>query len=165
MTLSNPQREYLTHRVQTASPLELIRILYEAALQAVEEGRSAFQSGDILKRGQAVTKAIEILSELRISLRWDVHQEYCDTLAGLYTYMQQQLIRAHAEKSEHLFEEVGRLLHTLLEGWVGAMEKQAAVAANEIPAEPEKEAPAPTDANPYSAEPANSQPLARSWQL
>src|SRR5215472_4983058 len=117
MALSSPQQEYVSHRVRTASPLDLIRILYESAVQSVDEALTALHSGEILKRGAAVTKAIEVLSELRASLRFDVQQEYCNTLAGLYTYMQQQLIRAHAEKSESLLAEVSRLLHTLLDGW------------------------------------------------
>jgi len=51
-----------------------------------------------------------------------VDPAYCDTLGGLYSYLQRQLIRAHAEKSESLFQEVRRLLCTLLEGWIGAIE-------------------------------------------
>ena len=70
-----------------------------------------------------MTKTIEILSELRVALRYDVQPEYCRTLAGLYSYMQGQLIRAHSEQSESLLLEVSRLLQTLLEGWTGAMEK------------------------------------------
>src|SRR5580693_4915303 len=97
MPIANPHQEYLTQRVQSASPVELIRILYEAAVQSVEEAVRALQSGDILKRGRAVTKTIEILSELRIALRYDVQPEYCRTLGGLYGYMQSQLIRAHSE--------------------------------------------------------------------
>src|SRR5580704_12983323 len=122
MPMPNPQREYVTHRVQTASPVELIRILYEAAVQSMDEAVRALRSGDILARGKAVTKTIEILSELRIALRYDVQQEYCSTLAGLYSYMQGQLIRAHSEQSESLLLEVSRLLHTLLEGWNGAID-------------------------------------------
>src|SRR3984893_15901820 len=122
MSSWNPQGEYLAHRVTAASPLELIRILYEAAVQAVDQALEGLRSGDILLRGNSVTKAIEILSELRVSLRREVNPEYCDTLSGLYSYLQRQLIRAHAEKSESLFQEAARLLRTLLDGWTGAME-------------------------------------------
>src|ERR1700730_4271979 len=118
----NQHHEYITQRVQTASPLQLIRILYEAALQTVDEALRALQSGDILGRGRAVTKTIEILSELRIALRYDVQKEYCSTLAGLYGYMQSQLIRERSEQWESVLLEVSRLLHTLVEGWTGAME-------------------------------------------
>jgi len=162
----NRQKEYQSNRIQTASPLELIRILYEAAVQAVDEALAALNSGDILKRGQAVNKAIAILSELRMSLRNDVHAEYCGTLAGLYGYMQQQLIRAHAEKSENLLQEVARLLRTLLDGWIGAMENLAAANADShTAAEPKRETPPANDASPYSDDLPTVRPPARSWQV
>lgn len=165
MPLANPHQEYLTHRVQSASPVELIRILYEAAVQSVDEAVRALQSGDILKRGRAVTKTIEILSELRIALRYDVQPEYCRTLAGLYSYMQSQLIRAHSEQSESLLLEVSRLLQTLLDGWTGAIENLSS-APRQDPAPAVSVAAAAAGApNPYSAEPEGPLPLVRSWQL
>jgi flagellar protein FliS len=155
------QHEYITQRVQSASPIELIRILYEAALQAVDEALRALRSGDISSRGRAVNKTIEILGELQSSLRHDVNQEYSTTLAGLYSYMQGQLIRAHSEQSEDLFQEAARLLQTLLEGWTGAQEKLAS--GQEQPAQRlEREPQASTEKNPYSGESVGS---GRSWQV
>ena len=174
MPLANPHQEYLTQRVQSASPVELIRILYEAAVQSVDEAVRALQSGDILKRGRAVTKTVEILSELRIALRYDVQPEYCRTLGGLYGYMQSQLIRAHSEQSESLLLEVSRLLQTLLDGWTGAIENlNSAPRQDSGPlADARGSATAVSVAaagagapNPYSAEPEGPLPLVRSWQL
>jgi flagellar protein FliS len=173
MPIANPHQEYLTQRVQSASPVELIRILYEAGVQSVEEAVRALQSGDILKRGKAVTKTIEILSELRIALRYDVQPEYCRTLAGLYSYMQSQLIRAHSEQSETLLLEVSRLLQTLLDGWTGAIENlNSAPRQDSGPLADARGSAALSVAaaavgapNPYSAEPEGPLPLVRSWQL
>jgi flagellar protein FliS len=165
MPLPNQHQEYIKQRVQSASPVELIRILYEAAVQSVDEAVRALQSGDILKRGQAVTKTIEILSELRIALRYDVQPEYCRTLAGLYSYMQGQLIRAHSEQSESLLLEVSRLLQTLLEGWTGAVENLSSAQPQSPEAEISIAASASGGQNPYSAEPAGPGSLGRSWQL
>jgi flagellar protein FliS len=174
MPLPNPHQEYLTQRVQSASPVELIRILYEAGVQSVDEAVRALQSGDILKRGRAVTKTIEILSELRIALRYDVQPEYCRTLAGLYSYMQTQLIRAHSEQSESLLLEVSRLLQTLLDGWTGAIENLNSTPRQESgPVADARGSAAAAGAtasvsrgqNPYSAEPEVPVALVRSWQL
>jgi flagellar secretion chaperone FliS len=167
----NQHQEYVRQRVQSASPVELIRILYEAAVQSVDEAVRALQSGDILKRGRAVTKTIEILSELRIALRYDVQPEYCRTLAGLYSYMQTQLIRAHSEQSESLLLEVSRLLKTLLDGWTGAMEnlsdaeQEAGQADISVAASASASASGSSGQNPYSAEPEGPAHLVRSWQL
>src|ERR1700691_2865748 len=121
MTPTNPHKEYLSSRVAAATPVELTRMLYEGAVQAAQEALAAHRTGDILARGNAVTKAVEILGELRFSLRRDVAPQYCDTLSGLYGYLQNRLIQAHAEKSESMLQEVMQLIQTLLDGWIGAM--------------------------------------------
>src|ERR1700733_5000780 len=122
MTPTNPQQEYVANRVAAATPVELTRMLFEGAVQAVQEAVTAHRAGDILARGNAVTKAVQILGELRFSLRREVNPQYCDTLGGLYGYLQRRLIQAHAEKSESMLREVQALIQTLLDGWMGAID-------------------------------------------
>jgi len=122
MIPSHPHKEYIASRVAAATPVELTRMLYEGAVQAVQEAMTAHRANDILARGNAVTRAVEILGELRFSLRRDVAPQYCDTLNGLYGYLQNRLIQAHAEKSESMLQEVLKLIETLLEGWIGAIQ-------------------------------------------
>ena len=122
-------------------------------------------AGDILARGQAINKAIEILAELRVSLRRDVEEQYSNTLAELYGYIQHQLIRAHAEQSERLLEEALRLLSTLLEGWSGAIEKSSATPAIGSGQEISYAADPVTAANPYSSASPGLRLESRTWQL
>lgn len=121
MTPTNPHHEYRASRVASATPMELTRMLFEGAVKAVQDAVAAHRAGDILARGNEVTRAVQILGELRFSLRRDVAPQYCDTLSGLYGYLQTRLIQAHAEKSESMLQEVSQLIQTLLDGWVGAM--------------------------------------------
>jgi flagellar protein FliS len=175
MTPSDIRKEYLASRVSTATPMELTRMLYEGAIQAVGEALEAHRGGDILRRGNAVTKAVQILGELRFSLRREVHPQYCDTLAGLYGYLQRRLIQAHAEKSENILREVEGLVQTLLEGWIGAMDNLSGRAnAEPEAAEPTAAGSASAGAsavsvsNPYSSEAPSSDPGTpphRSWQF
>jgi flagellar secretion chaperone FliS len=182
MTPSDPRKEYISNRVAAATPVELTRMLYEGALQAAQEAVTAHRAGDILARGNAVTRAVEILGELRFSLRRDVAPQYCDTLSGLYGYLQQRLIQAHAEKSEGMLQEAVRLIQTLLEGWIGAMQNLNSLdtAVNQPPEpapqqnqkagryEPatqgEPEEATVGVSNPYSSK-APAEPQHRSWQF
>ena len=165
MTPLNRQKEYMAVRINTASPMELVRILYEGAVQSVHEAIRALHSGDILARGEAINKAIEVVAELRVSLRLDVKDEYSNTLAELYGYIQRQLIRAHATQSESLLQEVVRLLNTLLEGWSGAMEKSSNSQKGGHAEETGQAADPVTVANPYSSESPAVRLESRSWQL
>jgi flagellar protein FliS len=173
MTPTDPHKEYVVSRVAAATPVELTRMLYEGAVQAVREALTAHRGGDILARGNSVTKAVQILGELRFSLRRDVAPQYCDTLSGLYSYLQNRLIQAHAEKSESILQEVLQLIQTLLEGWIGAMQNLDALDAG-ITGKAEAAAAEPVAAsvasNPYSspyssAKPAPAEPQNRSWQF
>jgi len=148
--------------------MELTRMLYEGAAQSVQEALAAHRAGDILGRGNAVTKAVEILGELRFSLRREVAPQYCDTLSGLYGYLQNRLIQAHAEKSESILREVLQLIQTLLEGWMGAMHNLGALdnAAAQHAEPPSSEFPeaALSAPNPYSSR-AAEELQNRSWQF
>ena len=153
-------------------------MLFEGAVQAVQEAIAAHRGGDILGRGNAVTKAVQILGELRFSLRRDVAPQYCDTLSGLYGYLQNRLIQAHADKSEGMLQEVVQLIQTLLEGWIGAMKNlnaQDSVGGSEPVATTRPGAiaakePSPVSAsNPYSSgyslTTVPAEPLNRSWEF
>jgi flagellar protein FliS len=117
-------REYIAGKVLSASPMELIRILYETALDSVNKAIFYLHSGDILERGRAITKANEAIAELKVSLRPVDDNNYSKNLEGLYAYMERQLFKAHVEKSEAILNEVSRLLTVLLEGWTSAMKTQ-----------------------------------------
>ena len=168
MTPTDPHKEYVVSRVAAATPVELTRMLYEGAVQAVREAVVAHRSGDILARGNAVTKAVEILGELRFSLRRDVAPQYCDTLSSLYSYLQNRLIQAHAEKSESILQECMQLIQTLLDGWIGAMQnlgEQEVAAANGAESRAAEPAAALSGvSNPYSSK-GPSEPQNRSWQF
>ncbi len=165
MTPSDVKKEYVASRVSSATPMELTRMLYEGALQSVQEAVTAHRAGDILARGNAVTKAVQILGELRFSLRREVNPQYCDTLAGLYGYLQRRLIQAHAEKSESMLREVQGLVQTLLEGWVGAINNLSGEQKGEAEAEVKSTVSAASEAgasNPYSPDPGSQN---RSWEF
>ncbi|HLJ47620.1 MAG TPA: flagellar export chaperone FliS [Bryobacteraceae bacterium] len=114
-------QEYMKDAALTASPLELIRMLYEGGLSAIDRAIEKLQGGDIMGRGREITKAIEIVQELRSSLRPDVDPSLVNQLSDLYGYMQKRLLEAHAQQSESILREVSRLLRTLYEAWQGVM--------------------------------------------
>ena len=124
--MTEAKKEYLASRVHAAPPMELIRMLYEGALDAVNKASEHLRGGRIMERGQSITKASEIINELRFSLRPVAENDYSSNLAELYGYMQHRLLHAHVEASEATLSEVSRLLKCLLDGWVGAMQSQQA---------------------------------------
>src|SRR5579864_2006072 len=110
---TSTQNGYLAERVLSASPMELVRMLYEGALSSVDLAIEMLRAGEIIARGKAIAKATDIINELRASLRKGPQPEYASRLAELYGYMIVRLQEAHSKKSERPLAEVSRLLRSL----------------------------------------------------
>jgi flagellar protein FliS len=116
----NPYQAYTDGSIFSESPLNLVVALYEGAIDATRQAESALCAGDIPGRSRAINKAIAILTELLISLDHERGGEISQNLKRLYSYMQVQLLTAHARQLREPIREVTSLLATLLEGWRGA---------------------------------------------
>ncbi len=54
-------KAYLETKILSASPVELIHLLYEGATESVKEARRHLAAGDIASRSAAISKSMEIL--------------------------------------------------------------------------------------------------------
>jgi len=108
---------YLESRVLSASPVELILILYESASGAVQEARGHLEAHEIAERSRSITKACGILAELISSLDRERGGEIAQRLGQLYGYMYNRLIEANRQQADGPLAEVLGLLTTLSEAW------------------------------------------------
>lgn len=108
---------YLETQILSADPIELVQILYEHAILAVQEARRQLLAGDIAARSKAVSKCVAILGELEGSLDHKTGGALSQELARLYDYLQAQLTRGNFQQKDEPFGIVESLLQTLAEGW------------------------------------------------
>jgi flagellar secretion chaperone FliS len=113
------QDAYLESRILSADPVELVRMLYEAALNSMQDARKFQAAGDVSGRCRATSKATTILCELEAALDHTVGGSISRNLAGLYQYMRARLVDASFRQSDALLAEVQSLLATLAEAWNG----------------------------------------------
>jgi len=113
----NAHDAYLESRVLSADPLELVHLLYEAAIAAVREARRYLAEGEIAARSRSITKAFSILQELVAALDHDRGGEISARLAQLYDYIQRRLLEANFQQADEPLAEVLGLLATLAEAW------------------------------------------------
>jgi len=109
--------QYLQNEVLSADPLKLVNMLYRAAIEAVGAARRHLAAGEIRERSRKITKAWEILHELRQSLDDEQGGQLSASLRALYVYSQGRLIEGNAKQSDAPLAEVERILGTLHEGW------------------------------------------------
>lgn len=118
MQNNNPYAKSLEARVLSATPLELVVILYDEAINAVRAARANLASGNIHARGRAVSKAVSILLELTRSLNFEASGgELSRRLAGVYSFMRSSLTEANFRQTDDGFATTERLLVSLREAW------------------------------------------------
>jgi flagellar secretion chaperone FliS len=111
------QNAYLESRVLTADPLELVRILYRAAVDCTRRARAHLAGGRIAERSRDVSRTMAIISELSGCLDHSHGGAISGNLAQLYDYLQRRLLEANARQKAEPLAEVESLLTTLLAGW------------------------------------------------
>jgi flagellar protein FliS len=114
---STPQDAYLESRILTAEPLELVRMLYRAAVDATRRSRAHLAGGRIAERSREICRALAIISELSGSLDHTRGGALSGNLAELYDYLRRRLLEANARQKAEPLAEVESLLTTLLAGW------------------------------------------------
>jgi flagellar protein FliS len=108
----------LESSVQQASPHRLVSMLFEGALAAIRQGRTAMEAGDHAAKGQALTRAIRIVDEgLKASLD-PAGGDLAQRLSGLYDYIARQLLVASARNDVGLLDQVVALIVPLHEAWL-----------------------------------------------
>jgi flagellar secretion chaperone FliS len=113
----NWKSAYVESRIISASPLELISILYEHAILEVQQARESLARGEVAARSRSISKAIAIIGELQRSLDHDAGGEIAANLERLYQYMRARLTAGNLHKSDSPLAEVASLLESLGEAW------------------------------------------------
>ena len=117
MTEINQYGAYAENHLVGASSTHLIVALYEGAMSSLQAAQACFTTGDIMGRSRVITKTVGILTELMFSLDMEKGGEISANLKRLYSYMQQRVLTAHAQKTPAPLVEVEGLLKQMLEAW------------------------------------------------
>lgn len=112
---------YLENQVNSADPIGLVQLLYEAAIDSLRQARTFFEQGLVPQRSAAISKAMQIVLELQSSLDMERGGEIAAGLAQLYVYVQERLTEANGQQRPAALEEALQVLLILEDGW-----KQAA---------------------------------------
>lgn len=111
--------QYIDQMILSASPIEIICLLYKRAIRGVRDAREHLKAGQIAERTRAINHTWIVLLELINSLDRDATPDMAGQLDRLYGYMQSRLVEANLNQVEEPLSEVLMLLTTLAEGWDG----------------------------------------------
>jgi len=103
--------------VDSADNHELVKMLFSGAVDAICQAEGCFKSGDLVVRGESITKAQTILFGLRSTLDHVKGGELARNLDSLYEYCSRQLTKAHVSNELEPVQEARSLLAQIREAW------------------------------------------------
>ncbi len=118
MNLQYAQRAYTNTMVKTsASPVDLIIMLYDGAIEHLNRAVFYINQGEISKKNQSISKVVAIIEELLSSLNMEVGGEIAKNLQALYIYMITEITRANIRNDIEKIRHIEFLLKEIRSAW------------------------------------------------
>lgn len=112
------QQVGLESAVMSASPHQLVVMLFDGALSALVRARLFLEQTQIPQKDEALSKAIDIIDNgLKAGLNMGVGGDLPVNLANLYDYMVRRLLHANLRNDIEAIAEVERLLSNIADAW------------------------------------------------
>jgi flagellar protein FliS len=131
----SPWKAYRQIATQTASPGQLILMLFDGALRFLEQARTGFAAKDPLEMNEAVNnnilRAQAIIHELNVSLNMHDGGALADTLRQLYNYFDRRLTDSNFHKQTDGLCEVHTRLTILRDAWAEMLTQQTVAIPSE----------------------------------
>jgi flagellar secretion chaperone FliS len=129
MLASGYARTYRANSILTATPGQLVLMLYDGALKSIGMAREAFGTPtDSPRRIETINtqllKAQAILTELQNGLNLEAGGEFARTMHRLYDYHNRRLLEANIRKQVEPIIEVERLVRELRDAWAQMLTQQ-----------------------------------------
>ena len=121
-------KQYRTVRnhsaVAEASPHQLITMLFTGILDNLAAAKGGIKQDNIALKGEKISRAIEIVDNLRAVLDMSQGGDVAINLRDLYDYMEARLLKANIDSDPAIIDEVAGLVREIKLGWDGIPAEQ-----------------------------------------
>ena len=121
--MSYGAKSYKQTSIKTATPEQVLLMLYEGAIKASKLAKQALDKKDIPEKCKQIGKVHDIVMELRNTLDHSKGPAIAEQLDALYEFSISQLFKANMNNDIAAIENVTKVLTTLYEGWVAAVDE------------------------------------------
>jgi flagellar protein FliS len=118
MLANDARSAYRQSTARGASPLRLVVLLYEQAVQDLRSARAALDRHDIESRTRSMNHALLIIGQLQATLDLARGGEVAQNLARFYHALRAALIEAQAAASAAILDQQISNLLSLREAWL-----------------------------------------------
>jgi len=122
---NEPINPYLRDAVLTATPEQLQLMLYDGAIRFSLQAKDAINDKDYETSFEKLTRAQQIILEMRNGLNYDVNRELCERMASLYLFLHNKLVDACVNRDAQAIDDALRVLRIERETWQMLCDKLA----------------------------------------
>ncbi len=119
MALPNAFAQYNNSKILTASPAELVLMLYEGAIKFCNIAITSLEHKEIAKAHTYIIKTERIVDHLRATL--DMKYPVAGEFDKVYEYLQRRLIQANLKKDPEILKEVCSHIRSVRDTWKEVM--------------------------------------------
>ena len=119
MPFSNAYTQYNNSKILTASPAELVLMLYDGAIKFGNIAIVAIEEKDIQKAHNNIVKIQRIVDHLRMTL--DMSYPVAKDFDRVYEYLARRLLEANTKKDKEIMAEVCTHLRSVRDTWKEVM--------------------------------------------
>jgi flagellar protein FliS len=127
---ASAKQAYTESSVLTASPEQLVVMLYDGAIRFLSQAAVALRAGNRQQFAIRVRRAEAIISELNMTLDMERGGEVADRLRSIYQFSRRHLIEAQLKSDPDRVDHVIELLSGLREAWAQLSENPGAQSAS-----------------------------------
>lgn len=130
-TTHTSMNSYRATQVQTASPGDLLIMLYDGAIRFINQGLACIEKKDHEGAHNAIVRAEKIITELMVTLDLEKGGEIAKNLHSLYCFMKLELVSGNLKKSSEPLENVRELIKGLRDTWIQVIKKNSSGAESD----------------------------------
>ena len=116
---------YLKTKILTASPGELMVMMYNAAIGFCGRAREKMIAKELSESCDLIVRAENVLMELSSGLRRDVYPDLVTNLARLFEFLFHRLFEANCSQDPEKLSEALGILTILRDTWMEAIAKES----------------------------------------
>ncbi len=106
-----------TSLVEEAEPAMLVKLLFDRLTEHLEHSVGYIEKSMLAEKLSTISKALNIIDGLQLSLNPEASQDLTDNLASLYDYMTRRLLEANLNNDSSIIKEVLGLVKDIASAW------------------------------------------------
>lgn len=117
-TLSNPYNTYVNNKVNVTNKGNLLIMVYDSAIRNIKESQKHMKTKNFSEKGASIDLAFKAVSELLVSLDFQIGGEIASNLSRIYNYVLRQITAANLSNEPEKLDAPLKILEDLRSTWL-----------------------------------------------